>query len=189
VTVNPSYFGFGLCLTPHEDEGLEKSITHERKEQDCLPAESHMWTSNDLINGIKSLEQELQQQRRHRIAAEERARKMAEVHKSNMKEQAALIQSLQKDKEALSAQIKCKLKSDFIDDTALEKSMQDIFHLLQTWCFSNFKDIQSSVQRPAMQSKICQILTNDIISPLVTGISQDTSRVLATLHSHIYTSG
>lgn len=94
-----------------------------------------------------------------------------------------MIKALLEEKGLLSTQLENEIEHA-MDDAACKTLTREIFHLLTTWYFSNFK----KDHRADVQSDIGQILTSEILSPLVLWPPQ-ISQILAPLNWQILTSG
>jgi hypothetical protein len=72
------------------------------------------------------------------VIADEKIRRLNDLHDKERLRQEAMIEALLREKRLLSNQLEHKIEYT-MDDTAYETLMHEIFHLLTTWCFSNFK--------------------------------------------------
>lgn len=75
---------------------------------------------------------------RQLVIAEEKIRRLNDLYDKERLRQEAMIEALLEEKRLLSNQLGHKIEYT-MDDTACETLIHEIFHLLTTWCFSNFK--------------------------------------------------
>ena len=118
---------------------------------------------------------ELQHAERRVIAAEEKVRRQQELYEAESLKKAETNRSLLQETKALLEQPKHTVGFQSMDDATCENLIRDVFHLLKTWCFSNFQDNTSSAPRLQIQAEIGAILVEEILSPLVIGFDRTPS--------------
>ncbi|KAI9738106.1 MAG: hypothetical protein M1818_005534 [Claussenomyces sp. TS43310] len=124
------------------------------------------------------------------LATEEKGRRQGEYYEEKLLQKEESIKALQKDMDVLAAQIKTtEVKYDFIDDAKFERSIQDLFHMVATWCFSNFKNMEGYIPRLAIQSEVCSVLAEKILWPLAIGVNLDASAFLDRVAGDFIASG
>ncbi|KFZ22873.1 hypothetical protein V502_02648, partial [Pseudogymnoascus sp. VKM F-4520 (FW-2644)] len=122
------------------------------------------------------LEGKMAQINRRIVLAEEKTRRQNESHEEERLKQEAMINALLEEKRLHSNQMENKVEYT-MDDRACETLMREIFHLLTTWFFGNFKI--GAGRRTEIQSKIGQMLACGILAPLVLGLHPQESQMLA----------
>ena len=140
----------------------------------------------DLESHDLTLQGEMAQKSRQIVIAEEKLRRQNESHEEEKSKQVATIEALLEEKRLLSNQLENKVEYT-MDDTACETLVREIFHILTTWCFSNFK--VGAGRRTEIQSEIGRMLASDILAPLVLGLHAHDSKMLEMVNSRILTSG
>ncbi|KFX96516.1 hypothetical protein O988_05264 [Pseudogymnoascus sp. VKM F-3808] len=131
------------------------------------------------------LEEKLAQINRRIVLAEEKIRRQDELHEGERLKQEATIKALLEEKRLHSNQLENKVEYT-MDDRACETLVREIFHLLTTWCFSNFKI--GTGGRTEIQSEIGEMLACGILAPLVFGLHPQESQMLERINLQILTS-
>ncbi|KFY02399.1 hypothetical protein V494_00074 [Pseudogymnoascus sp. VKM F-4513 (FW-928)] len=131
------------------------------------------------------LEGEMAQINRRIVVAEEKIRRQDESHEEEILKQEAMIKALLEEKRLHSNQLENKVEYT-MDDRACKTLVGEIFHLLTTWCFSNFKT--GTGGRTEIQSEIGGMLACGILAPLVVGLHQQESQMLENINLQILTS-
>jgi hypothetical protein len=111
------------------------------------------------------------------------------MYKAELLNKVDINQRLLQENKALLDQPKYNVEFQSIDDATCENLVRDVFHLLKTWCFSNFRDKTSSVPRLQIQTEIGALLVERILSPLIMGLDHTQRNFLIALNDCVARSG
>ncbi|KFY31790.1 hypothetical protein V493_00798 [Pseudogymnoascus sp. VKM F-4281 (FW-2241)] len=166
-----------------ELESQNATLRNEIRKKDIEIATAEEINSQD--DRVKAdLERKMAQINRRIVLAEEKTRRQSESHEEERLKQKAMVKALLEEKRLHSNQLENKV--EYMDDRACETLMREIFHLLTTWCFSNFKI--GTERRTEIQSEIGQMLASGILAPLALGLHPQESQMLDKINFQILTS-
>ncbi|KAL5349553.1 hypothetical protein ACLOAV_005848 [Pseudogymnoascus australis] len=167
-----------------ELESQNSTLRNEIRKKDIeIATAEEIKKQDDRVRA--DLEGKMAQINRRIVLAEEKTRRQTESHEEERSRQEAMIKALLEEKRLQSNELKNKVEYT-MDDRACETLMREIFHLLNTWCFSNFKI--GTGCRTEILSEIGQMLASGILAPLVLGLHPQESQMLDKINFQILTS-